>query len=123
MLVLAFVLTSSIVILLVREGRSETYRCPYCAQIQVGSYHRFRCLLVNGQENNILLPSEAWPVGDHLVASREAFAMKELGRGRARTDYKKGILALLPGLLGQRGAVENATADLSHHVQVASPPC
>lgn len=50
MLFLAFVF-ALIVILVVRESWSHTYRCPHCSQIQVGSYHRFSCSLLHRQEN------------------------------------------------------------------------
>jgi len=54
MLTLALVLASSITILLVRESWSATYRCPHCAQIQLGSYHRLRCALRNWQQSTHL---------------------------------------------------------------------
>ena len=49
MLAIVLVLGSSFVFFAVREGWSETYRCHYCAQIQVGTSHRLRCLILNGQ--------------------------------------------------------------------------
>jgi hypothetical protein len=58
MLALAFVLGTSFVFFLIRECWSETYRCHYCSKIQVGSYHRLRCLILSDS------PS-------HAVARRE----------------------------------------------------
>jgi hypothetical protein len=78
MLVLAtFILASSIMILLIRESRSETYRCPHCAQIQVGSYHRFRCPVLNRQAKKVPLPGETQPAGYPQAGSREALAMRD----------------------------------------------
>jgi hypothetical protein len=49
MLAIVLVLGSSFFYFVVRERLSETYRCHYCSQIQVGTYHRLKCLILNGQ--------------------------------------------------------------------------
>lgn len=46
MLLLVFAL-GSMIVFFAREGALETYRCPHCAQIKVGTYHRLKCLLVH----------------------------------------------------------------------------
>jgi hypothetical protein len=37
-----------------RKRASATYRCPHCAQIASGQYHRRKCLPQNSAKDNVL---------------------------------------------------------------------
>lgn len=70
-----------------RAGMSGSYRCPRCSQVQVGRYHLLKCSVVSAQEPDM--------------------RRREVTFLRAKSDsnldnYKRRILALLPGLSGER---------------------
>jgi hypothetical protein len=116
MLALVLVLGSPIVFFFVREGSSETCRCPYCSQLYLGTYHRLKCLILSEQGHNIPVLSEP-----HAQECRSAGCQEVSGRAEtAPNDYKRRILHILPGFLGQRAGVKGVTADLSRHAHVAS---
>lgn len=70
-----------------RAGLSGSYRCPRCSQVQVGKYHLLKCSVVNAQEP--------------AMRRREVTYLRAKS-GSHLDDYKRRILALLPGLSGQR---------------------
>jgi hypothetical protein len=117
MLALVFVLGSSIACLLIRESWSETYRCPKCAELHVGRYHRLQCFVRGGGENNTALPVEAQTQGEPQAASQYIVDMRKSDADR--DDSHQRFLTFLPGFLAQR-AVKGATAALRRHVHLAS---
>jgi len=120
MLLLVFILGSSFVALFVRERWSETYRCSYCAQIQVGAYHRLRCFILTKQEQ---LPSEAQASRSRETASQERAANGKPVAAWTHSDHRKGLSVLLPGFLGSRAAVKSVAAVLGRHRHVAPRSC
>ena len=58
MLFLVFALGSTIIIFFARERASGTYRCPYCAKLEVGTHHRLKCFLLNKQGDMVQAESE-----------------------------------------------------------------
>ncbi len=108
MLLLVFILGSSVFIFLIRERASETYRCPYCAQLEFGPYHRLKCFLLSEQENNMPAPSEVHPHEYRQAANQNRLGVRK--SETARDGYKKGILSFLPGTSGQRANANGAAA-------------
>lgn len=70
MLPLVCVLGSSVLIICFTRKRSSgtTYRCPCCAQIAVGEYHRRKCLPQSGHEN--IAPEQRKQESRHAVTAR-----------------------------------------------------
>jgi hypothetical protein len=114
MLLLLFILGSSFLGLFARERWSESYRCAYCSQIQVGAYHRVRCFI---QTKQAPLPSEAQASRSREIATQER---PNPVAARASSDHRKGASALLPGLLGSRAGVKSVAAALGRPRHVAS---
>lgn len=118
MLVLLFLLGLPIVILLIREGWSETYRCPRCSQLSVGRYHRLRCLAVAAQENHRgRHPSEASGEGFRRLASQGNVVMVNLGS--VRNYHKKRTLTYIPRLLRPQVTAKSASPAASRHVHAS----
>lgn len=112
MFVIASVLGSSIIIIFfIREGSSETYRCPYCGQLQLGTSHRLKCFILSGQENNLLVARKTRSHEDYQVTSRNRLANRESEMSRAPIDRTRRILAFLPGLFGHRTAEKAGSAE------------
>lgn len=121
MLTLTFILGSSIIFAYIREHSPETYRCPYCSQIEIGTYHRFKCLILSGQEGNILLQSATQLQDYRQSASQGTLTDRYEAPAAAHDEHKNRILAFLPGFLSQQP--KNLTPALSHHVHLASRAC
>ena len=117
MLPLAFFLGSSIVIFFIREGLSDTYRCPYCAQIEVGPQHKLRCFLRSGQQRIMLAPS-----GDHPREYPDAANQPRPGLSdyeNRRDSYRSKIVSSLRAIIVQRAAAAaRAKAGLGRHLHV-----
>ena len=117
MLLLAFLLCSSIVIFFIREGMSDTYRCPYCARIEVGPHHRLRCFLQSGRERSLPAPSAAHSHEYHHTASQDTSGPANYGD--ARDNYRNRIVSSLRAIIRLLAAARRATAGLGHHMHVA----
>ena len=116
MLLLVLLMGSSIIFFL-SEGASETYRCPYCAQIEVGPHHRLRCFLRKARQGNMPVPIEAHADAYLQVANQDTLSMR---RSEAAPDgYKSRIASFLHGISGQRAAENGATRNLGGHLRVA----
>ncbi len=117
MLLLVLLLGSSIIFIFLNEGTSETYRCPYCAQIVVGQHHRLKCSLLNTRQSNVPVPSEVHP-REYLQAANQGRSGTRKSE-TAPVGYKSRIVSFLHGVLGQRASENGATASLGRHPHVA----
>ena len=93
MLLLVLVLGSSIIFIILNEGTSETYRCPYCAQIVVGQHHRLKCSLLNTRQSNVPVPSEVHP--RRVPPGRESRQVghEEVRNGASRLQKQDRVLS------------------------------
>ena len=109
MLALFLILGSSIAVVLLREARSETYRCRKCSQLHAGAYHRRKCSVL-GREND-RKPSRV-EMRDFRYATRPSRL------DGMYTTQRRRFSNTLPGLWAHR-AVKGATAALGRYVHVA----
>ena len=117
MLLLALFLGSSIVVFFIREGISDTYRCPYCAQIEVGPHHRLRCFLQSRRERSLRAPSVGDPREYHQAANQDGSGLVNDENGR--DSYRNRIVSSLRAIIGRRGGSNGASAGLGRHLHVA----
>jgi hypothetical protein len=109
MLVLLLLLGLTVAILVIREAWSDTYRCPRCAQLSVGRYHRLRCLAVARKEDSrVQHPSKAPRDRRHGLASQGG--LLALNLGTARNHRTNRMLAYIPGLLQPSVTARNASS-------------
>jgi len=114
MLALVLIVGSTVTVLLLRQRSSETYRCPTCAELHVGRYHRLHCFVRDRREQRTPLAGKAG-LGELVQAAKANAVLAETTRSAANG----GSMSILPGFLAQRAVKETASA-FRRHLHLAS---
>jgi len=117
MLLLVLFLGMSVIAFFINEGTSETYRCPYCAQIEVGPYHRLKCSLLTARKSKMPVPSEAPPNEYFQAANRDRLSTRQ--PQTVPDGYRSRIVPFMHGIFGPRSAGNGTTASLGRHLHAA----
>lgn len=115
MLLLAIIFCVTIALIIAREAWSQTYRCPYCAKIEIGELHRRRCFLVSRDLKNARRVAELQAAAARLAVNQGTIAIHFGVRRRKR------LVPSVRAVLGPRAAMKAVAAVWSRHLHIASP--